>query len=358
MNRHYDIIILGDNVGGRSFRAHAAHLGLLDRLTCLTLEIRDREKVASKPCGSLLTRRARTLMNWPESLGTVYRSIRFRFGDEQITTAFTTSPVVITDRGAVLDHLERLGQALGDRTECRYGIHLSKIDFAGRTIRLPTGEDLHYTWLVIASGVKGKPTDELAQYLNKGRQDTVQTCQYRFPAHGRLPLTLAISSNYGGGYAWAWQDGDMLDIGAVVTWKPDPGSSDLDRLVRTFAKGIGISIPAGCKAQKWDIPFRWQGINPLPGVLLIGDAAGSPFRLSGEGLPQAVLTAKVAALLIAGKRAEANAVLYPFLLRKGISNLAMALRSGPVGGLLIHTLCWAVVRGGWPLSFIYWLYGI
>ncbi len=108
--------------------------------------------------------------------------------------------------------------------------------------------------------------------------------------HGTAWVELGVVS---GGYGWVFPKGDHANLG-VGGWL-DEGPrlrSHLDRLARAH----GIDPEALTEVRGHRLPMRPLGSSPgRDRVLLVGDAAGLVDPLSGDGIYEAFVSARLAA---------------------------------------------------------------
>jgi len=105
-----------------------------------------------------------------------------------------------------------------------------------------------------------------------------------------------------GGYGWVFPKGDHGNVG-VGGWLGEGPKlrRHLDRLVR--AHGVDPERLHDVRGHR--LPMRQLGTSPAKGrVLLVGDAAGLVDPLSGDGIYEAFVSAKLAADAILGTRLE------------------------------------------------------
>jgi geranylgeranyl reductase family protein len=130
--------------------------------------------------------------------------------------------------------------------------------------------------------------------------------QYRYAValEGNLPHDNASFRQYAqrlvlefgtvpGGYGWVFPKGDHLNVG-VGGWK-----SEAPRLRRHLARlcdAHGVEVAALEDVRGHHLPFRTRGSALAHDrIALIGDAAGLADPLSGDGIYEAALSAKLAA---------------------------------------------------------------
>jgi geranylgeranyl reductase family protein len=96
-----------------------------------------------------------------------------------------------------------------------------------------------------------------------------------------------------GGYGWIFPKGDHLNVG-VGGWKSE--APNLRRHLARLCEAHGLELAALVDVRGHHLPFRTRGAALADDrIALIGDAAGLADPLSGDGIYEAALSAKLAA---------------------------------------------------------------
>jgi len=96
-----------------------------------------------------------------------------------------------------------------------------------------------------------------------------------------------------GGYGWIFPKGDHLNVG-VGGWKAE--APNLRKHLARLCEAHGFDDTALTDVRGHHLPFRKRGSALASGrIALIGDAAGLADPLSGDGIYEAALSAKLAA---------------------------------------------------------------
>jgi flavin-dependent dehydrogenase len=100
-----------------------------------------------------------------------------------------------------------------------------------------------------------------------------------------------------GGYGWVFPKGELVNVG-VGCW-PDEAPRLKER-VRTVCEGYGLPSDRLADARGWRLPLR-SSKTRVSGkrALLVGDAAGLVDPLTGDGMYECFVSARVAADSIA-----------------------------------------------------------
>jgi flavin-dependent dehydrogenase len=112
--------------------------------------------------------------------------------------------------------------------------------------------------------------------------------------HGDLERTAVIElAVVPGGYGWVFPKGDHANLGVGGWGTEGPRLRDhLDRLARAH----GLLLDALTELRGHRLPMRRLGTPAAKGrVLLVGDAAGLVDPLSGDGMYEAFVSARLAA---------------------------------------------------------------
>src|SRR5205823_5918002 len=108
--------------------------------------------------------------------------------------------------------------------------------------------------------------------------------------HGRLVLELGTVP---GGYGWIFPKGDHVNVG-VGGWAQQ--GPQLRRHLRILCEHYGIELRQLSDLRGHRLPMRRPGTVLARGrALLVGDAAGALDPVSGDGIYEALVTARLAA---------------------------------------------------------------
>ncbi len=151
--------------------------------------------------------------------------------------------------------------------------------------------------MVSSLAPRSSGTESSAAWLSKqtclGKSSTLR--RYRETAWVELGVVP-------GGYGWVFPKGDHANLG-VGGWL-DEGPRlrvHLDQLARAHGLDLGVLIDV----RGHRLPMRRLGARAARGrVLLVGDAAGLVDPLSGDGIYEAFVSARLAADAILGGRPE------------------------------------------------------
>jgi geranylgeranyl reductase family protein len=288
--RRYDALVVGAGPAGSSTAIHLARDGARVLLVEKARFPRD------KPCGGGLTGRA--LKQIPVDPSPVVErdvdrfELRLRYGPS-FARRHDQPLIRMTQRRRLDAFLAE--KAAGAGAELREDARVEDIEpgSTGISARVD-GHRVRADMVVGADGANGVVAKSVA--LGDGIVRGVAL-------EGNIPLDalaedlertavieLAILT---GGYGWVFPKGDHANLG-VGGWGSE-GPQLRDHLAR-LARAHGVAPDALTEVRGHRLPMRRLGTAPAAGrVLLVGDAAGLVDPLSGDGLYEAFVSARLAA---------------------------------------------------------------
>jgi geranylgeranyl reductase family protein len=290
--RRVDVAVIGAGPAG----ALAARALVLSGASVVLL---DRARFPrDKPCGGGLTRRTVRLI--PFALDPVVEDsigrIDFRLGYGPRFHRTAEQPLVLMTQRRKLDAL-LVDLAVNAGVELRTGVKASRVEPDGSGVVVRTGAgDVRAALAIGADGANGISAAAVGRPVRR---------TYGVALEGNIPYGVASSDRYcgrivlelgtvRGGYGWIFPKGDHVNIG-VAGWKGE-GAQLRRHLARLLAAhDFPEDAVVGLRGHR--LPLRATDA-PLAGnrVLLVGDAAGLVDPLSGDGLYEAALSAREAAL--------------------------------------------------------------
>jgi geranylgeranyl reductase family protein len=286
----FDAIVVGAGPAGSTAAFRLSRAGA--RVLLL-----DRERFPrDKPCGGGLTYRA--VRQLPVSVDpvvedTVHRfELGFRYG-KRFERRSEQPLILMTQRRRLDAHLAEQAAAAG--TEFRDGVRATalELDEAGATVRFD-GSAATAPVVIGADGVNGLSARSLG--LGSGRRHGValegNVCHVhaREDYRGRAVVELGTVP---GGYAWVFPKGDHVNVG-VGGWESE-GPRLREHLDRACAE-YGLPADRLQSVRGYRLPMRSAGDRARQGrALLVGDAAGLVDPLSGDGIYEALVSARLAA---------------------------------------------------------------
>jgi geranylgeranyl reductase family protein len=234
-----------------------------------------------KPCGGGLTMRAVKQLPFPLDPVVEDRATRFTFGLDfkRHFERRTKEPLVLlTQRSRLDEFLVEQAVSAGATFRDGYAADLQKI--AAKTVICADGANGH------TGRALGIPDDRDYGVALEGNipHAAVDPERYR----GRLVLELGVVP---GGYGWIFPKGDHVNVG-VGGWAKEAPTlrAELSRFCREYL----IDESALEAVRGYRLPLLKPSTTLARGhVALIGDAAGLVDPLSGDGIYEAFLSAKL-----------------------------------------------------------------
>jgi geranylgeranyl reductase family protein len=282
----YDAIVVGAGPAGSTAAYRLAVAGA-------SVLLLDRARFPrDKPCGGGVTIRA--LRQLPFTIDPVVEevvsSFELRIGHRRGFERTAGAPLALMTQRRWLDlHLAERAVAAG--AELRDGV---KVTRARGTSVEADGGWLEGTVLIAADGANGVVARSLGLAVDCDRPVSLEGSIPYGPVPreryaGRLVLEFGTVP---GGYGWVFPKGDHVNVG-VGGW-----ASEGPRLREHLARLCGVhGIDAGALqgVRGHRLPLRRPGSALAEGrVALIGDAAGLVDPLSGDGIYEAFLSARLA----------------------------------------------------------------
>ncbi|HET8607198.1 MAG TPA: NAD(P)/FAD-dependent oxidoreductase [Gaiellaceae bacterium] len=293
----FDVVVIGAGPAGSAAAIRLAEAGATTLLLDRARFPRD------KPCGGGLTGRA--LKEKPCDVSAVVEAsisdLQFSVGPLR-TLRHARDPVILMTQRRRLDlHLAEQAAARG--ADFRDGVKVERLD--GTTV--VAGDERIEAGVVLAAGganglpgraggvVQGTALEGNASYGDRLRRDRAI---FEF---GTVP----------GGYAWIFPKGDHVNVG-VGGWQSE-GPRLRQHLAR-FCGRHGLRLDGLTELRGHRLPMRRSLAGLVDGrVAAIGDAAGLVDPLSGDGMYESFLSARLASEaaldVLAGRAADLSA--YP-----------------------------------------------
>ena len=285
----FDVIVVGAGPAGSVTAIRLARGGARVLLVDKARFPRD------KPCGGGLTMRA--VNELPVSVEPVVEHVVDRIGlrldyGARVERRGRAPLVLMTQRIRLDEHLAHQAAAAG--ADFRDGVKVTDIvaDDAGASARVD-GRQVEADALVGADGVNGPVRKSLGlggEYvlgvaLEANVANEVVGERYR----GIAELELGVIP---GGYAWVFPKGDHVNVG-VGGWESE--GPTLRGQLAELCRQHGIASEAVESIRGHRLPLRKPGSIAARGrALLVGDAAGLVDPLSGDGMYEAFVSARLA----------------------------------------------------------------
>jgi geranylgeranyl reductase family protein len=302
----FDVLVVGAGPAGSATALRLARGGARVLLADRARFPRD------KPCGGGLTGRA--LKHAPCDVSAVVEHVVDRFvlraGYRRGLERRSQSPVILMTQRRRLDAF-LAEQATAAGVEFRDGTPVSKLVSTSDAITAQVGgSPVEARHLVGADGANGvvARTFGLGADIRLGvalegnvSWGTLEPEPYRGTAWVELGVVP-------GGYGWVFPKGDHANLG-VGGWL-DEGPKLRSHLAR-LARAHGVDADALTEIRGHRLPMRPLGSIPSSRrVLVVGDAAGLVDPLSGDGIYEAFVSARLASeAILAGRPEEYEAAL-------------------------------------------------
>ena len=296
----FDVLVVGAGPAGSATAIHLARAGASVLLADKARFPRD------KPCGGGLTGRA--LRHVPCAVDPVVEHVvdrmvvRVRYGTK-FARRSTERLIDMTQRKRLDLHLAE--QAAGAGAEFRDGVAVERVGIDGEGVQARVGgTSIHASFLVGADGANGivAKAAGLGDGVVRGvalEGNVPWSALEREPYDRTAWVELGVVP---GGYGWVFPKGDHANLGVGGWMTEGPKLRDhLDRLARIH--GVDPSSLEGVRGHR--LPMRKLGAPAARGrVLLVGDAAGLVDPLSGDGMYEAFVSARLAATAVLEGRPE------------------------------------------------------
>jgi geranylgeranyl reductase family protein len=286
----FDAIVVGAGPAGSTAAFRLSRAGA--RVLLL-----DRERFPrDKPCGGGLTYRAVRYLPVPVDVvveDVVERvELGFRYG-KRFERRSEGPLVLMTQRRRLDAHLAKQAAAAG--ADFRDGARATALELEGGGAIVRFGGSAATAPVVIgADGANGLTARSLGLLETRRHGVALEgnvpygTDEARF--RGRALLDLGTVP---GGYAWAFPKSDHVNVG-VGGWERE-GPRLREHLERACA-GYGLRREGLRDLRGYRLPMRGPGERPVRGrALAVGDAAGLVDPFSGDGIYEALLSARLAA---------------------------------------------------------------
>jgi geranylgeranyl reductase family protein len=278
----YDAIIVGAGPAGSTCAYRLATAGA-------SVLLLDRARFPrDKPCGGAVT--ARALRELPVEIDEVVERIVSRFElrlrhRHGFSRAAPVPLAYMTQRRRLDSYL--LARAVDAGAELRDGTTASKIrqeGVDGDSAAVVIGADGANGICRRALACAPQHRHAVALEGNFAHEASVRRYAQRLVLEfGTIP----------GGYGWIFPKADHLNIG-VGGWKSE--APNLRRHLARLCEAHGLDLAALDDVRGHHLPFRTRGAALADDrIALIGDAAGLADPLSGDGIYEAALSAKLAA---------------------------------------------------------------
>lgn len=296
MEQRYDVIVVGAGPAGATLAYELAK----KQIGVLVLE---KEKLPRhKCCAGGLTSKTVKLLDFDisEVVEDVIHKLSFAFDLGSPHVRQHPQPLIYNVMRDAFDHLlvkkaQERGAMLID------GQKVTRVEMNADWVEVATPGSVFRSRLVVgADGAYSTVARELGMARNIDYLVAIES-EILVPEEKLAGWRSRVQADLGcvpGGYAWVFPKRDHLSVGAGCL---RPGARHLERHLQKFLNSPGIGDYAVTRSGSHLVPTCTKGrLVWQDKALLLGDAAGLADPLTGEGIYHAILSAQIAAPVIAG----------------------------------------------------------
>src|SRR6266508_2020413 len=285
----FDAIVVGGGPAGSTTAYRLAEAG------AKVLVVDKARFPRDKPCGGGLTMRA--VRHMPVEPAPVVEDsvdvVQLRLAFERSFERTAAAPLILMTQRLRLDHF-LLEQAAARGADVRDGVRVADVEPGEDGVTLTVdGERVRGDVLVAADGANGVTARALgidaAFDWGVAYEGNVTGAEERF--RGRAVIELGVVA---GGYGWVFPKGDHVNVGVGGWLREGP---KLKERLRRVAGAHGLEQVSELRGHR--LPMRRPSSTLVRGrALLVGDAAGLVDPLSGDGMYECFVSARLASAAV------------------------------------------------------------
>lgn len=290
MEKH-EVVIVGAGPGGLKAAKTLEDAGKKD---ILLLEAFPKERIGDKHCTGLVPPRAIETIGIPEDIiCPVLDRIAFHIGG--------VSFIVPIQDWKLLESRRALGQyqlSLLDKTEVRDNTKITDVDTEKNYATTDDGEQIGYDYLIDGSG-----------FRSPIRKKLLGKCENYWQCFSYRIKTKEIADDTGHFYvysdlnsvslSWSMPHKHYFEITVAYPNYCKINEKRAKQHMREIAESKGLSVE-GSEQKAAPVPWDYRGFR-FGNIFLIGDAAGLPSTVCGEGIYQAAKSGEIAAKAVIKK---------------------------------------------------------
>jgi geranylgeranyl reductase len=232
----------------------------------------------------------------------------------------------------------QLARVVRAGAEVRAGVAATEFDFPGRTLRAGD-KRIRYRHLIGADG----STSAVRRALGLPSPRAFFAGEFNVPGRTAAPLRVAADATHlANGYWWLFPHAEYTSFGAGAP-KHLVAPSQLKLEIERHAAACGIGL-GGVEFEGATLEVDHYGCHFAHDVHLVGDAAGLPSPLTGEGIYPALVSGEEIAQSIVEPGRPSNGV-RAWLQVKRVHTWLSALSSRQRAREAIFALCATLARG-------------
>ncbi len=202
---------------------------------------------------------------------------------------YSTVKALSIDRALFDKYLADLAVESG--AELKLKTNMKKIELQSKTWKIHTNNGSFKTKILIGADGPISKTARILKLLKS--REYINAYQYKFNKKDidfqtKDWLCMTMDEKFNGGYGWIFPRGDEFNVGVGNK------NAKID-LLNNYCKKMGFEIKNKKRLIAGKVPFLFKfKTRALPGVMIVGDAAGMANPVTGGGIHAALYSGKIA----------------------------------------------------------------